>query len=92
MKIWKFLLSTGHGEEKVVVPQVSRVLSVGVQGNRPVLWCECEPGATTRVLRVFTAETGKESPADTFHFLGTLLMDGGNYVLHVYCEEAPRCR
>ncbi len=65
-------------------------LSVGVQRGRPVMWCEVgRHGRQALRIEVLTVMTGQDFCIDhTWKFLGTLLLDEGSFVLHVYTREA----
>ena len=59
---------------------IGRVLSVGEQRNRLVCWTDSTQvgGGVIEALM-----TGQDAPTDA-RFVGTVLLDGGMFVAHVY--------
>lgn len=88
--VWKYELVEGTVEHRM--PEGAWVLSVREQNNRIMLWACVNPHETFQKPRRFHVvatgserlENGGEPPA-IFH--GTVLLDGGEHVLHVF-EEA----
>ena len=83
--IWKFPLTDTKTE--LDLPRNAQVLSVHVQESEPCLWALVDPSEPpeTRKFRAYaTGESIQDSLGD---FIGTVLLQGGAYVLHVF--EAP---
>lgn len=74
----------------VLMPAGAQVLSVGCQGSRLVLWAKHCPLMKGMFHRYFEVRaTGQEfKEADTDSFIGTVLMQNGSLVFHVF-EVAP---
>lgn len=72
----------------VVMPKYAEVLGIGVQNNIPVVWEKHPVHAEEEVQQTFwfrLVETGMSFDGSYGgKYLGTLLMDGGEYVLHVF--------
>lgn len=90
LTIYKYKLNV-HGEQIIELPGVGRILHVGVQNNVPYVWCEVDvqtPVVRTpekKYLHIF--QTGEEIPREIINqrkYIGTFLIDGGDYVGHVY--------
>jgi hypothetical protein len=62
----------------------AKILSVGVQGEIPMIWAMVNPANPPSPIRVIMMLTGEDMPEGNWDFLGTVLLEGGNYVLHVY--------
>jgi hypothetical protein len=88
--IWKIAMTPrGHGGGQVFdVPQGAVFRHCAAQHDQIALWLEI-PDTTaaieSRWFRMF--HTGSYLPAEPMTYLGTALLDGGAYVVHVY--EAP---
>jgi hypothetical protein len=93
--IWKFNLNAaGQLEQgdgclisRIEFPRSAQILSVDVQHGDVVLWAAVTPEDDARVPRRFaivptggTIPNGGLSP----RFLGTVLMENGTYVWHVF--------
>jgi hypothetical protein len=93
--IYKYALDIATGGQHAI-PEGSTFLSVGVQGNTPVMWWSVpkdhDPAASK--LRTFSiAVTGGPGYADNLFYVGSFQIDypGGPFVGHVMSwEEIPR--
>ena len=88
MRMLKYLIKM-HGETRIELNGIGRVLHVDVQRQLPCVWVEVTHQhplyKETKKIRVF--HTGEEIPNELLHktkYIGTLLLDDGNYVGHVY--------
>ncbi len=81
--IYKYELPI-EDEARVVMPLNAIVLSVQVQRGRPCLWAQVDPGARN-VARYFRV-IGTGHPIDQApgKFLGTIQLEGGALVFHVF--------
>ncbi len=88
MTIHKFLAT--NGQFTLDLPPNAKFLSVAVKNERPVMWFLLEPAySETFQRRKFCAYvTGDMMPDDPGTFLGTVLLDGGAFVLHIF-ESRP---
>ena len=81
--IWKYKLSP---DNKIVMPRDAEVLSIQLQGASgvPYMWVLVNPDAETetRVFKIYG--TGYDMPDNPGKHLGTVMTDGGAFVLHVF--------
>jgi hypothetical protein len=85
--IYKYtLFEYRYGTDDVRISRDAKVLSVQVQRGVICLWAEVIPGQGTVTRRFYAALTGESPPEDGKH-LATLLLDNGDFVVHVY--EVP---
>jgi hypothetical protein len=75
-------------EERQVIemPCDAKILSVGIQAGKPMLWALVTPDAPAEKRTVCITKTGGEL-GDEFggrRFIGTLLFGEGGIVLHVW--------
>jgi hypothetical protein len=79
------------GETTINSPGTSsEVLSVRNQRNKLCVWILCTPGVSaTTEHRFYTVMTGESHvPGYKAEFFGTVLLDEGDYVVHVF-ERHP---
>lgn len=77
-----------HGDQIIDFGGIARILCVGVQRNKPYLWADVDehPFKMER-KRIVMFNTGEEIPCELAHktkYIGTVMLDGGSYVGHVY--------
>ena len=82
--IYKFSLMAG--ENKITMPAMAKILHVGNQHDRIQLWAEVEVDTSMRPAErtFYVFATGEELPNIKLQFIGTVLLAGGVYVVHVY--------
>lgn len=88
-RIWKYDLEI-HDEQIVYLPRGAQALSVIEQFNRPVLYAFVDPmEKNTEAWMVVMHGTGHEAEDidDTFAFMGTLNLLGGQFILHVFIKR-----
>lgn len=84
MFIWKTVLNVEE-EQAVFLPKGSKILSVQVQQGVPCMWFQCEPGSMQERRTIRMIGTGLScSIPDTDVFLGTVQLENGYLVLHVF--------
>lgn len=84
-KIWKYELPTVAGSTSIEMPFGANILTVQEQHNKPCLWIEADTSAGMRAKYFTLVETGKvKDPEYGYKYIGTVQLDGGSYVLHVY--------
>lgn len=89
--IWKYTLPQ-HGTIDLDIPTESFFLHVEAQYNEVVAWFMVDPTENTFESRRFrVVQTGEEFVVDADYrgYYGTVLLDGGSYVVHVL-ELFPR--
>lgn len=83
-RIFKYELH-GRGTTTVNIPKGARVLSVANQDEALMLWAAVTPSNPTEPRTFLVALTGQEiAVTPSFPFLGTVLFDNGNFVVHVF--------
>ncbi len=84
--IWKYELS--GGVNAVQMPLGAHPLHVAEQHGRIMLWARVDPDArpTTRTFRVIG--TGHIIDGDPGEHVGSLLVNNGAFVFHVFDESA----
>ena len=82
MKIFKYELS-GTADTDLMLPAGARFLSLELQKGRPHIWCAVDPFAAPQPVKVRAVVTGGDV-RDTERHLGTLLFNGGEFVLHYF--------
>lgn len=83
--IWKYALDAYRNP--VEVPVGFRVLSAQVQRGVPCVWVEVDPKASKVLVEFLLISTGYESEAVNETYVGTIQMDGGYQVHHVFYRE-----
>lgn len=68
---------------EILLPGFWRVLSVGVQRGKPMLWAMVQPGGKRTPLRLAICGTGDDAEG-LGQFIGTLILEDGELVLHVF--------
>jgi len=82
--IWKFKLLT-RDRQHVLMPAGAEILSAHAQFEDVVIWARVnvdEPVVVKREIQVLA--TGEETDWPHLRFIGTVLLEGGNLVLHVF--------
>lgn len=75
----------------MALPHMGEILSVNVQNNQVVIYAKVNTNALISPRRVFMALTGEFLPEHGFwDYLGTVMLDNGSYVLHVFVEGSPK--
>lgn len=86
--IWKETLQMTNVQD-VSLPVGAEILSVAVQGETIAVWFRCSPYEIIREKRTFViCGTGHSTPdPQSAKYLGTVLMQGGMYVWHVFVRN-----
>lgn len=81
--IWKFTLEP-KSFQQIEMPAGAQILSVQVQREDICVWAVVNPAAQkeSRILEI--VGTGHRMSKATRKFLGTIQMDNGNLVFHVF--------
>lgn len=86
--IWKFEIAAGIPTE---MPVGAVVLSVKEQFGRVCLWAKVDTCATEKEVRHFEIiTTGITRSMDGLVFIDTVLLDEGQYVVHVFERLMPK--
>lgn len=85
-RIFKYALKMGITE--LNMPLGSEVLTVQTQNNKPMLWALVDDDPMTRSCRarIGLFATGSALPVgiDGGDYIGTVQLDGGEFVLHAF--------
>jgi hypothetical protein len=90
MKIYKYQLPHMKGEFHLTAFPIEQVMRVDVVNGIPFMWCLIDDNKREVNHIVHALHTGDE---DIFYnvlgteFIGTALLDNGNYILHYYIDE-----
>lgn len=86
--IWKFVVPVPDLYEFVDIdmPVGARIVSAANQRERLMIYAVVTPSAVTEVRRILVALTGSplEDHADRLPFIGTVLFDGGSFIVHLF--------
>ena len=82
--VWKYEVPSSPGAFEKALPIAAEILTVACQHNRPVMWVLVDPDAEKEYRSFFIAETGKSIDHAPLKPIGTVQLDGGSYVLHVF--------
>lgn len=75
--------------QQVDMPAESKILCVQIQRGAPCIWAVVERGAKNQQSRTIRMiGTGNESPGETDDYIGTVQLDDGALVLHVFLVNA----
>ena len=85
MKIFKYELNLG--ETVLEMPEPAKILSVQAQNNKPVLYVLIDEEESLVKKRIRVVATGQAADLfDAGKYIGTIMLDGGNFVLHAFEE------
>lgn len=68
----------------VQMPKGARILSLKVQRGQPCVWALVDPNAPLVQRHLAVYGTGFEVPAEPGRFVDTFLVDGDNFVFHLF--------
>lgn len=88
-KIWKFVLPVTDTPE-ISMPAGAEVLSAQVQFGSPVIWALLDPDVPEKTRHFTLLGTGNPAPEDLGKFIGTLQLNDGTLVLHLFEAHEPR--
>ena len=83
MRVYKYALDL-MGDQPVAMPRGARVLHVDVQGDQVCLWALVDPTAPVESRHFSVVPTGARLLRSDATYIGTVLLDGGALVLHVF--------
>ncbi len=81
--VHKYEVDRGVAKSIFSIPITSRFLSLQVQDNKPVLYFEVNKNLREATQTFLAVETGAEVPLGV-RYIGTVMLDGDSYVLHIY--------
>ena len=84
-QVWKYKVSIG--KSKLGIPRGGKILYVSEQFNEICIWVEVYPDRKKelRYIEVFgTGHNIKEEMSISHNYLGTVKLDDGEFVFHVY--------
>lgn len=84
-QIHKYTLSSFTDNSSVGMPQGAKILSVQEQHDSLVVWAEVDESLKHVIRNFYVAKTGLSYlPEEATNFVGTVQLQQGNYVVHVY--------
>lgn len=87
--IWKYTLQA-TGEQTLMLPRRSVVLHADAQGEKVCLWAMVDDRAPAdAAVRVSVRGTGEPCESVASTYVGTVMLDGGSLVWHVFVEPEP---
>lgn len=90
--VWKFPIPQ-EAQFEIALPGGGYPIHVAEQHDLPYLWAVCTPGEPTSTFQCRVVGTGyaEVPPLDgRWEYCGTLMMLGGNLVLHVFWNGLGR--
>lgn len=87
MEIWKYGL--GPGQNVLGIPVGAALLTVQVQGSRPMLWAKVDPAARQEEREIHVLATGEEFDDAGFKYINTFQISGGSLIFHAFEKERP---
>ncbi len=73
-------------QQEITLPEGARILHFGNQHEFLTIWAEVDLDALPVKRHFQIVATGGNFPEPEYHYIGTALMAGGNYVWHLYEE------
>lgn len=83
MRIYKQVLLL-NVEQIISLPVDAKVLDVQVQHEQIAMWYAFDDSGMVRSREVIMVGTGHEIPSGIVEFIGTVQLNGGNLVLHIF--------
>jgi len=74
------------------MPLEAQILSVAAQRGSPYLWALVNPSvvkSTRKFAMHGTGDTITKSPGDKYEFIGTVLLEDGDAVFHLFEKNKP---
>lgn len=65
---------------------IERWLSVDVQRGMPVVWAVVDTDKPQQSHTLYVRGTGHKMTGEEGSFLGTILLEGGSLVFHIFCS------
>ena len=90
MRVYKYEISLDQAVTELIMPEGSKILSVGNQNEALVLWAEAPITtlATAEKKRIVCCLTGRDYIlSKDAVFIGTVLFAKGNFVVHVFEDK-----
>ena len=80
----------GPGPRTLSVPVQSRFLDAQEQHGQLVLWFLVNDDNPTEIRDFYLLETGKEFPESGWHYLRTVQLAKGDYVIHLLTKHRKK--
>lgn len=87
--VYKYMIP-GAGAGPIQMPKGAMCLFAREQHNYVCIWALVDPEAEKEPRSFVAVETGNTAVPDGSRYLGSALLDNGNYVLHVFEPATPR--
>jgi len=87
--IFKYELDRNITEQWIELGENAVILSTGEQDGKPHVWALIHPEDTPRKHKFIVLGTGDPIPHNGLPgcFLGTVILDNGSYVIHIFCDD-----
>lgn len=87
--VWKYTIPVGDGDFEVEMPRRATLLSAQAQNGEVCLWALVTPTLPKekRTFRIFG--TGHPIPPLAYAYVGTVQMEGGKLVWHLFERISP---
>ena len=88
-RIFKYAIDLDKREQEIVMPEFAEVLSAHLQYCDARVWALVDSDNELKPRKFFVLETGAsvENP-ERLRFVGTILLQGGATVLHIFEETS----
>jgi len=83
--IWKYVLELDE-VQTVKMPAGAKILGVFVQNNQPILYAMVDIRYEREAVEIYTFVTGQFAPLESFHYIGTYLVNEETFVGHVFTK------
>lgn len=83
-QVYKYALQIAPGVRKFAIQGEILPLSLQIQKDTPTLWAEVKRG-DFRTVNIESVMTGQMAPHGKY--IGTALLERGDFVLHYYLQE-----
>ena len=87
MTIWKTSVDVYSGRKHINVPKGARFLSAQIQNNLVTVWYDCDPSQSLKLRTIYLILTGAEDVPPYASYLGTCMLNGGAFVVHVFVDN-----
>lgn len=81
--VWKYPLQI-ENEQYIALPADCKILRVGVQDNKPVIWVLTHPADLIESVKIYIFATGQIINVEVGEYLGSYEIYGGLEIYHVF--------
>ena len=84
--IYKQELTT-YGQQVVNLPVDAHIIHIDTQRGYPCMWYTCYSDSEKVLRKVYCLYTGEDIPDEPMDYLGTVLLENGELVLHYFMSR-----